>query len=207
MSREDQDAHVTPAAIRSLKADLRKQILAKRDALSAEQRKALSDGITRRLLALDAYRKADCVMAYMSLGSEFETGKLVADALARHKTLVLPRVDRGNRGLRLHRVQDPDRQLAAGVWGIREPRVELCPEVTAEQIEFVLVPGVAFTRHCERLGYGAGYYDRLIGGFERRPALVAAAFGIQLVDALPISASDQKVDLVITENAAYSRVL
>jgi 5-formyltetrahydrofolate cyclo-ligase len=139
-------------------------------------------------------------MAYASFGSEFETGDFIADALARGKTLVLPRVERDSRILQLRQVRDPARQLVAGVWGILQPRADLCPLVPASQLDFLLVPGVAFTRHCERLGYGGGYYDTFIRGLVRRAPLVAAAFSIQILPALPVSERDQSVDCVVTEN-------
>jgi 5-formyltetrahydrofolate cyclo-ligase len=185
------------------KAELRKQVLARRDALPAAERRALSERITLRLLALDSLRDARCVMAYASFGSEFETGGLIADILARGKRLVLPRVERGSRMLQLHVVADPARQLAPGVWGIPQPRADLCPSVPASQLDLVLVPGVAFTRRCERLGYGGGYYDGFIRDLARRPPLVAAAFALQVVPALPTSESDQRVDRVFTEDAEY----
>jgi len=187
----------------SLKADLRKQALARRDALTAEERHALSKRITRRLLALDAYRGARSVMAYASFGSEFETADLLADVLAQGKQLVLPRIERGSRTLQLHAVDDPGRQLAPGVWGILQPRPDLCTPVAASQLEFVLVPGVAFTRRCERLGYGGGFYDDFISGLARRPPLVAAAFSLQILQELPVSERDQTVDCVVTEDAEY----
>ena len=180
-------------------------MLAQRDALSAADRKSLSQRITKRLLALDAYHGARCVMAYVSFGGEFETAEFISDLLARGKTLVLPRVERGSRDLKLHAVQDLESQLVAGVWGIPQPRVDLCPLVPASQLDFVLVPGVAFTRHCERLGYGGGYYDAFIRGLARRPPLVAAAFSVQILPALPVSGSDQYVDCVITEDAEHQR--
>jgi 5-formyltetrahydrofolate cyclo-ligase len=178
-------------------------VLARRDALSAAERRALSARVTARLLALDAYRGARCVMAYSSFGSEFETAELIADLLARGKQLVLPRVERGTRALQLHLVTDPVQQLAPGIWGIPQPRPELCPSVPVSQLDFVLVPGVAFTRRCERLGYGGGYYDSFIRGLARRPPLVVAAFELQIVPELPSTERDQAVDLVITEIAEY----
>jgi len=96
-------------------------------------------------------------------------------------------------------------RFIAGVWGIPQPRADLCPLVPASQLDFVLVPGVAFTRHCERLGYGGGYYDGFIRGLTRRPPLVAAAFSVQILSALPVSGRDQYVDCVVTENAEYRR--
>jgi len=186
------------------KSDIRKQVLARRDALDAAERLALSARITARLLGLDAYRAARCVMAYMSFGGEFDTSQFVAQVHASGRRLALPRVDGASRAIRIHEVRDLQRELAAGVWGIREPRVDLCPEVPASEVGLVLVPGVAFTRRGERLGYGGGYYDGFIRGLgSPRPALVAAAFSLQILPELPVSGRDQKVDCLVTEDAEY----
>ena len=184
------------------KAALRKQILAARDALAPEKRRALGARITNRILDLETYRNARCVLAYMSFGSEFGTDALVADAFANGRQLCLPRVDREARRLELHRVDDIERDLQSGVWGIREPRAE-CPQADLARIDFVLLPGVAFTPRCERLGYGGGYYDRLITRFARRPPLVAAAFALQIRAEIPLNAGDQRIDAVVTEDALY----
>jgi 5-formyltetrahydrofolate cyclo-ligase len=189
----------------SEKHELRKQVLSRRDALGAAQRVSLSEKITARVLALPSYQTARCVMAYMSIGSEFETAALVSDLRAQGKTLVLPRAPRGSQALELYAVRDLERDLTVGVLGIREPRPDRCRAAPPEEIDFVLVPGVAFTARCERLGYGGGFYDQLISGFSRRPSLVAAAFGLQIVPDLPVSQTDQPVDTVITEDAVYER--
>jgi 5-formyltetrahydrofolate cyclo-ligase len=173
--------------------------------LGVAERRSLSERITKRLLALDSYGSASCVMAYASFGSEFETGDFIADTLARGKTLVLPRAERESRVLQLYQVRDPARQLVAGVWGIRQPRADLCPVVPASRLDFVLVPGVAFTRQCQRLGYGGGYYDGFIRGLILRPPLITAAFSVQILPALPVSERDQYVDCVVTEIAEYRR--
>jgi 5-formyltetrahydrofolate cyclo-ligase len=184
------------------KKALRAQILVARDALSADAQRTCATQITRQLLELDAYRNASCVLAYMSFGSEFDTGALVADALAHGKRLCLPRVDRTTQNIEIHHVENLERDLQANSWGIREPRVD-CARADLDKIDFVLVPGVAFTPRCERMGYGRGYYDRLIARFAQRPPLVAAAFELQVRDAIPLTARDQRVDIVITEKSFY----
>jgi 5-formyltetrahydrofolate cyclo-ligase len=189
------------------KSEIRKQVLAQRDALDAGARAQLGPRITERLLQLDAYRGARCILAYVSFGSEFDTAAFIAGLIGGGKTLVLPKVDRENRVLKLYGVRDPERELAPGTWGIREPRADLCREVAPADVQMVLVPGVAFTPRCERLGYGGGYYDGLINAFDRRPALVAAAFSLQIVPELPFTERDQKVDVVVTEDAVFARVL
>jgi 5-formyltetrahydrofolate cyclo-ligase len=184
------------------KAALRKLIIASRDALSPAARREASAAITSQLLALDAYRQARCVLAYMSFGSEFDTAALIEDALREGKTLCLPRVERAARELVIHRVADIEHDLQSGVWGIREPRAE-CTVADLQQIDFVLLPGAAFTPRCERLGYGGGFYDRLIPRFPARPPLVAAAFALQICATVPLDANDQSVDVVITETSSY----
>ena len=138
----------------------------------------------------------------MSFGSEFDTTAFAADALTAGKTLCLPRVDRATRTLALHCVTDLAADLVAGTWGIREPHPH-CATPELAQIDFVLLPGVAFTARCERLGYGGGFYDRLIPRLPSRPPLVAAAFAAQMCESIPLEATDQTVDVVITEAAFY----
>ncbi len=186
----------------STKALLRREVLAARDAQSVTIRAAASARITRELQALDAWQQARCVLLYLSFGSEFDTAALVADALARGKQLCLPRVDKAAHALTIHHVADPANDVEAGVWGIREPRLE-CPVIDLEEIDFVLVPGVAFTPRCERLGYGGGYYDGLIARFAQRPPMVAAAFDLQMREQIPLGESDRTLDLVVTETAAH----
>lgn len=190
------------AGLAQAKSALRKKILAARDALPAEQRREAGAAITAQLRALDAWRNARCVLAYMSFGSEFDTTAFAADALTAGKTLCLPRVDRATRTLALHCVTDLAADLVAGTWGIREPHPH-CATPELAQIDFVLLPGVAFTARCERLGYGGGFYDRLIPRLPSRPPLVAAAFAAQMCESIPLEATDQTVDVVITEAAFY----
>jgi len=177
------------------------EIRAARDALPAAARHDLSLRISERVRALDIWRSAECVLLYLSFGSEFDTAPLVADAAAHGKRLCLPRVDRERHALEIHYVKDPARETAPGAFGIREP-LAVCARADLVRIDFVLVPGIAFTPHGARLGYGGGYYDRLLGEAKLAPT-VAAAFALQIRDHLPTAAIDRGVDWVITESAAY----
>ncbi|MGB8076974.1 MAG: 5-formyltetrahydrofolate cyclo-ligase, partial [Gallionella sp.] len=119
--------------------------------------------------------------------------------------LALPRVNRHTNRLDLYWVDDLENQLAPGLWGIREPVVERCERlIRLNEVEFALLPGVAFTREGARLGYGGGFYDKLLarrgGGTDaQRPALAAAAFALQIVEQIPQEATDVKVEWIITE--------
>jgi 5-formyltetrahydrofolate cyclo-ligase len=182
------------------KQTIRKSILAQREQLSAETRAAYSATITARLLQLPEYRQANTVLGYMNFGAEFASELWVACVLADGKRLALPKVNHHTNHLDLYWVDDPENQLVAGLWGIREPLVERCEKLHApDEIEFVLLPGVAFTRGGARLGYGGGFYDKLFAGTAQRPILAAAAFALQLVEALPQEATDIKVGWIVTE--------
>jgi len=130
-----------------------------------------------------------------------------AQALADGKRLALPRVNHHTNLLDLYWVEDLESQLARGLWGIREPVVERCERINSlNEVEFALLPGVAFTRDGARLGYGGGFYDKLLAGRggEPRPTLAAAAFALQIVERIPLEATDVKVELIITEQGTIA---
>lgn len=187
------------------KAALRKRLHAARDILSEADRQRFSDIITDLLVADPAYRRAGVVMAYMTFGSEFITERFAQDAIATGKTLVLPRIRRADMSLELYRVDDLDRGLAAGPWGIREPRPESCRPIELQALDYVLLPGLGFDAAGHRLGYGRGFYDRLLAPRKAQTVLAAAAFSVQMQELIPTVASDVSVDVVFTETATHRR--
>ena len=180
------------------KKQMREAILASRNALPAASRSAASRVIIEKVCALPAYQSAQTVLAYSGFGSEIETQTLIEQIITDGKIAVLPRVDRVTQSLILHSVNGPG-ELVASKWGIREPPVE-APTVSASAIEFILMPGVAFDRTGNRLGYGRGYYDKLLTSVDPALARVAGAFSCQIVVIVPVAPHDQKIDIIITEN-------
>ncbi|MHB0926217.1 MAG: 5-formyltetrahydrofolate cyclo-ligase [Gallionellaceae bacterium] len=182
------------------KKEIRQRIIALREQISPDTRAAHSATITEHLLQLPEYQQAGTVLGYMNFGAEFASELWIARVLADGKRLALPKVNRHTNHLDLYWVEDPENQLAAGLWGIREPVVERCERLdNPNEVEFALLPGVAFTRDGARLGYGGGFYDKLLASMAQRPVLVAAAFALQVVEQLPQEATDIKVEWIITE--------
>ena len=186
-------------SIASVKAALRARVLAARDALPAQFRAQASATITGRVVRLESFPAARSVLAYSAFGSEFDTGAFNAHVISSGRQLVLPRVDRAARRLRLYVVDDLERDILAGTWGIREPDPETCREVTIDEVDFVLVPGVAFDTQGRRLGYGGGFYDRLLMPAPSVLPRVVAAFSVQVVDAVPTAAHDCAMTALVTE--------
>jgi 5-formyltetrahydrofolate cyclo-ligase len=185
----------------------RRRVLALREGLTSEERKDKSAAISERLLMLPAFAEAGVVAGYVSFATEFDTAFFLKQVLAQDKRLVLPRVDRDSKRIQFHFVTDLERSLIPGPWGIREPDPAQGDVADLSDADFMLVPGVAFTPDCARLGYGGGFYDAAIDGARADCAKVAAAFAVQVVDALPMEAHDRRVDLIVTEDCDYGSLL
>jgi 5-formyltetrahydrofolate cyclo-ligase len=185
-------------ALHAAKRTVRERVLAARDAWPAAERAAAALAIVERLVALPSFAAARTVQLTLPFGSEWDTLPLVRAALAAGRTVVLPRVDVGARMLALHAIRDPVADVAPGYRGIAEPGPQ-CPLVAPDAIDWVLVPGVAFDAAGGRLGYGGGFYDRLLPLFARAVPRIAGAFALQLVTRVPAAAHDLSVDAIVTE--------
>ena len=185
-------------------------MLAARDALAQDARERKSAVITAQLVTLPELAglgksPVNTVAAYLSFGTEFDTAGFIDAVLAKGMRLMLPRVNRERKQLDFFCVTDLATSLVAGTWGIREPDPAQCARADAREIDFMLVPGVAFTPRCERLGYGGGFYDAAISILRPGVTTVAAAFALQIVDELVLEPHDRCVDLVVTESHVYER--
>lgn len=141
-----------------------------------------------RVGELPEFRAAATVMAFVGMGSEPDTDPLVARLRASGQRLLLPRVE--NRRLV---VCDADGPMATSAFGVSEPQG---PAVDPSIVEFVVVPGLAFTLAGARLGYGAGFYDRFLPTVAGVPN-AGVCFTEQVVDELPVDEHDVLVDRVV----------
>ncbi len=184
-----------------LKQSLRQRIIAAREKLPAPERLRLSRAVIGSVCELPAYRQAQTVLGYLNFGAELAAELWVRQALTDGKRVLLPRVNRASKHLDLYKVLDLQRDVAPGLWGIREPVVERCTKEDAlGTVDLILLPGVAFTREGARLGYGGGFYDKLLAHMPHRPALVAGAFALQVVRDIPQESTDRKVEWLVTED-------
>jgi 5,10-methenyltetrahydrofolate synthetase len=181
------------------KKALRAELVARRDALSEADRDRNARAFADKLAALPQYAAARSVLATMSIGSEWNTRAFLERAQADGKALVLPRVSPPPRHLELFVVRDMARDLVPGVWNIPEPNPAHCRPIGFGEVDFAVVPALAVDRNGYRLGYGAGYFDRLLAGRQSRPFCVTALPAAFVVPDLPREAHDVPVDLVIDE--------
>jgi len=176
-----------------VKDKIRKQVLDARLKLTPEQRRVKSAEIEAKLFGLPDYRAATVVMFYASFRSEVETHSMIRRALAEGKRVVLPKVK--GKELALYEIKSFDKDVFPGAWGIPEPedgvRVEL------KDIGLIVVPGAAFDEQGNRIGYGAGFYDKLLPLYKGRS--VALAFELQIAPEVPADAHDIPMQMIVTE--------
>ncbi|NLG24656.1 MAG: 5-formyltetrahydrofolate cyclo-ligase [Clostridiales bacterium] len=182
----------------SAREDLRALLKAHRAAFSMIEVAELSARISEKVLALSEYQRARRVLCYASIREEVNTTGLMREILRGGRELYLPTIAPG-RELIPVRLTDPN-AVKPGVMGIREPAGG--EAIDPAQLDLLIVPGLAFDRCGGRLGYGAGYFDRLL---KRCTGLVVAlAFEFQIVDEIPLEPHDVPVDRIITERAVYN---
>lgn len=186
--------------IQARKQALRQSIIAAREKLPAAERLRLSRAVVGSICDLPVYRQAQTMLGYLNFGAELAAELWVLQALADGKRVLLPRVNRASNHLDLYQVRELAHDVAPGSWGIREPVVERCTKEDAlGTVDFILLPGVAFTREGKRLGYGGGYYDKLLAQMPHQPTLVAGAYALQVVQEIPQENTDRNVEWLVTE--------
>ena len=182
------------------KKRLRREMIARRDAVPAAERERLAAAMARHVATLPEYRSARTVLATMSIGSEWSTRPFLDRARADGKTLVLPRISDGKpKRLELYSVENLSSDLVPGVWDIPEPDPARCRKVDLAAVDFALVPALAVDRANYRLGYGAGYFDGLLASRKVKPYCVTALPRAFIVERLPHEPHDVPVDVVLGE--------
>ena len=192
----------TAAQLSELKTQIREQAhAARKDQLNKDE---VSQTIVERVMQLPAYQQAKTVMFYVDVRTEVRTRQALPAALASGKRIVIPYCVDGE--LELFHLESMD-ELELGMYRILEPKAELrtvlAKKTPVEELDLILVPGVAFDRRGGRTGHGKGYYDKLLEHALSRTPLVALAFECQLFPEIPMQDHDIYMDKVVTEAAVY----
>ncbi len=142
---------------------------------------------------LSQHPEWQAIALFAALPREPDISSLLA--LFPERAFFYPRVQ-GN-AMTFHRIVDPEKDLIAGPWGLREPVLSL-PEIDAHSLDLILCPGMAFTRDGKRLGKGGGYYDRYLDhGNETRPHRVGVTFTEFMLEDLPYETHDIRMHEVV----------
>lgn len=193
------------------KKKVRSRILAARDSMTREEHEDRSSKIRNHLLQLSMFRhrraRTLSVAAFAPFRSEVNIWPFLHRLWQEGVHVWLPKVEETTGDMQLYKTTSVY-DLREGKWGIQEPNEELPQWDERVQLDVMIIPGVAFDLQGGRLGYGAGYYDRLFARMKDAqeqkntnfPPLIAPAFSVQVIDKVPCEAHDQKIDGIVTED-------
>lgn len=175
----------------------RDKLLKKRNGLSWLEVQGTSHEITQRILFLPAYQQAQTILFYLSTRNEIDTAPLIRTAWQQDKKVIVP-VCQPNKNLSLSQLLSLE-ELGTGKWNIPEPKKEFLRPISPQEVDLVIVPGLAFDEEGYRLGYGAGYYDRFLTKLSPECIKLALAYEFQLISKVPREPHDIPVDMILTE--------
>jgi 5-formyltetrahydrofolate cyclo-ligase len=174
------------------KSALRKHLLEKRDATSAELRNILSGKIHENLRKISSYINSQNIACYFPIGSEVDTRDIMLNILEESKNLLLPKIINDN--IEFYIVPNLE-ALEKGSFEIMEPK-DSCHR--AEKIDCILIPTIGVSKSGVRLGYGKGYYDRFLSSTDATK--ISLTYSKQIVKSIPSDSHDIKIDWIVTED-------
>ncbi|MGE5631427.1 MAG: 5-formyltetrahydrofolate cyclo-ligase [Caulobacteraceae bacterium] len=177
---------------------IRKQMLERRSGMNTGDVEKLSGSIMERLLESGLLSCLSDIMVYLDFKKEVKTDSIISYCLENGKNIYVPVCIPETHELVASRIVSLD-DLHSGFYGIREPGLHSIRLSDSRLLDLILVPGVAFDKSGNRLGFGAGYYDRFMSRLGSGVKKVALAYSFQLVDQVPSGEYDVPLDFIVTE--------
>jgi len=182
------------------KSELRQKLIERLLSLAKEELKRRSENVTEKLSQLPIYKDAKVIMAYYPLRGEVDIKEMMKKDWGA-KRWCFPVMELEKNHLRIFEVTNLDEDFIKGPFGVMQPDTQKAKEVDISEIDLVIVPGLAFDRQRNRLGRGAGFYDRFLKSIKPPAKKAGVAFDFQVLQNLPIHLPfDEKVDLVVSEH-------
>jgi 5-formyltetrahydrofolate cyclo-ligase len=180
-----------------MKKDIRSTILKKRSSLPLSEVLEKSKRIKEEIFHMDEFKAAKTILFYVSYDNEVNTHEMIKESIGLKKQVIIPKTDMNNRTIICSLLTRWD-DLLPGAYNILEPRQECVNEISLESIDLMIIPGVAFDCHGNRVGHGMGYYDRLLQK-KMKAYFIGLAFELQIVESISPESHDVKVEKIVTE--------
>ncbi|MGG7178868.1 5-formyltetrahydrofolate cyclo-ligase [Clostridium paraputrificum] len=179
------------------KQSIRKAIISKRDSIDTKSKMAMDGRIKDKLKESIFYKNSRNIFIYIGFGSEIDTAKYIEEFLLEGKEIFVPRTDMKNKVMEAVKINSL-MELTESSYGILEPDIEV-EAINKNDIDLVILPGVAFDKSGGRIGYGGGYYDKYLEGMNSDIVKLAITYDFQVLDEVPFEEHDIKADYIITE--------
>ncbi len=179
------------------KQSLRKEFLAKRKNLPDDLKNRYSKKICENIMDMPKFKSAKIVAAYSAIGSEVDLSPVIFEG---GKTIALPVCVAGD--TLVFKAVGDENTIEKGSFGILEPKPSQ-PEILPEEIDLILIPGAVFDKTGGRIGYGKGYYDRILPRLSEKCEMLGVAYSVQIADKIETEPHDIKVRLIVTEEGIH----
>jgi 5-formyltetrahydrofolate cyclo-ligase len=186
------------------KALLRKRMREHRDQIPPHLRAEWSQRIKGWLFDFDLFQRAKRIHLFLSFRSEVQTLLWLPELFALGKRIAVPVMGAQEQRLLLSEIRDSDSPLIPNRFGILEPSREGLRPQPVNSVDLFLLPGFAFDQRGGRLGYGRGYYDRLLAEAPTTIPKIGLAFAFQIVENIPQLPEDIRMDYIVTESGLFT---
>ena len=180
---------------------IRKQMKQLRADMTRTERFEKSMQIFEKLITVPEFKRADRIYTYVSMDNEIDTIMLIDYSLSIEKRVFVPRVS--GKDMEFYEISDIS-ELSPGYMGIYEPDIN-GKEPDYSRTGFMCMPGLAFDRSYNRIGYGGGCYDRYLS-VENKLYKAALAYEAQLLESIPAQDGDVRPDMIVTEESIYRKL-
>lgn len=180
---------------------IRKQMKQLRADMTRTERFEKSMQIFEKLITVPEFKRADRIYTYVSMDNEIDTIMLIDYSLSIEKRVFVPRVS--GKDMEFYEISDIS-ELNPGYMGIYEPDIN-GKEPDYSRTGFMCMPGLAFDKSYNRIGYGGGFYDRYLS-VENKLYKAALAYEAQLLESIPAQDGDVRPDMIVTEESIYRKL-
>jgi 5-formyltetrahydrofolate cyclo-ligase len=187
------------------KSELRREYTALREAMDESEVQRRSAKIIDTIVKLPVFKRAKTVMVYLNFKNEVDSLKMIEESFKAGKKVLIPYCTKENMELIPSELNDIESEIVKGKNGYLQTKKECVKPVPLDEIDLIIVPGIAFDRRCYRLGFGAGYYDRFLKKLNFEKPTIGVCYDFQIIHSIPTEPHDVPLDFVITEERILVR--
>ncbi|MGD9731756.1 MAG: 5-formyltetrahydrofolate cyclo-ligase [Desulfamplus sp.] len=182
------------------------EVLEKMSMLTQEEREAKQKAVESNLLSFANFLEAEFVLLYIQRSTELPTERIIRTSLDVRKGIVLPAYSESRHSITLLRINNYDADIIRTESDILEPDPNVCKKIPLDMIDVAMIPGLAFDEKGGRVGFGDGFYNRLISKLPETTRKVAIAFEEQLVEHIPMESRKYNLDIIITDKRTIFKI-
>lgn len=187
------------------KSELRREYTQMREAMDQSEVERLSEKIIDTILKLPVFKRAETVMVYLNFKNEVDSLRMIEESYKAGKKVVIPYCEKETMEIIPSELNDIETEIVKGKNGYLQTKKDCVKPVPIEDIDLIVVPGIAFDKRCYRLGFGAGYYDRFLRKLNFEKPTIGLCYDFQIIHSIPIEGHDVPLDFVITEERILVR--